>query len=33
MLGIVNMVNPNCPVCGCDKDKCTCDDGCESCGA
>ena len=27
------MVNPNCPVCGCDKDKCTCDDFCESCGA
>ena len=22
-----------CPTCGCDKDKCTCDDSCESCGA
>ena len=22
-----------CVVCGCDEDKCTCDDFCESCGA
>jgi len=21
-----------CPICGCDKNKCTCDDFCESCG-
>tara|TARA_Y100000310_G_scaffold2300_1_gene2880 strand:+ start:1057 stop:1230 length:174 start_codon:yes stop_codon:yes gene_type:complete len=24
---------PHCEVCGCDKDKCTCNDSCESCGA
>ena len=29
----MKMINPNCPVCGCDKDKCTCDDFCESCGS
>jgi len=23
----------NCPACGCDLDKCICDDFCENCGA
>jgi len=26
-------INPKCPVCGGDEDKCFCDDECESCGA
>jgi len=27
------MTKELCPVCGCEKDMCICDDGCESCGA
>jgi len=26
-------MDPNCPVCGCVKEKCICDDFCENCGA
>ena len=26
-------MNTTCPVCGCDKDKCSCDDYCDNCGA
>ena len=26
-------MDPNCPTCGCQKDKCICDDFCENCGA
>ena len=26
-------MNETCPVCGCDINKCICDDGCDSCGA
>ena len=29
----VEKEKPHCEVCGCDKDKCTCDDFCESCGS
>jgi len=27
------MTKELCPVCGCEKDMCICDDECESCGA